>query len=152
HGFFVILNVAMGGAFPAAFGGGPTGATQSGVPMLVDYVTVLTSGGGTTSPPPPPPPPPPPGSATLYPRTGGGPPDPGSAGTDSIQSAGGVNHDGTPANALTYTASGLTMTYTGGATNFDLFVDSGTSVGNGIQARVSYDLTGDGTYDRVETY
>jgi hypothetical protein len=55
HGFFMILNVAMGGGFPAAFGGGPTGSTQSGVPMLVDYVRVLTAGGGGTTPPPPPP-------------------------------------------------------------------------------------------------
>jgi Ricin-type beta-trefoil lectin domain/Glycosyl hydrolases family 16 len=55
HGFFMILNVAMGGGFPAAFGGGPTGATQSGVPMLVDYVAAYTSGGGSTPPPPPPP-------------------------------------------------------------------------------------------------
>jgi hypothetical protein len=52
HGFFIILNVAMGGGFPAAFGGGPAGATRSGVPMLVDYVSVYTSGGGTTNPPP----------------------------------------------------------------------------------------------------
>jgi Ricin-type beta-trefoil lectin domain len=51
HGFFLILNVAMGGSFPAAFGGGPTGSTASGVPMLVDYVAVYTSGGGTTPPP-----------------------------------------------------------------------------------------------------
>ena len=52
HGFFIILNVAMGGAFPAAFGGGPTAATVSGQPMLVDYVSVSTkggSGGGTTT-------------------------------------------------------------------------------------------------------
>ncbi|HWS32712.1 MAG TPA: carbohydrate-binding protein [Actinoplanes sp.] len=47
HGFFVILNVAMGGGFPAAFGGGPTAATQSGVPMLVDYVAVYQSSSGT---------------------------------------------------------------------------------------------------------
>ncbi|MBO4252605.1 glycoside hydrolase family 16 protein [Streptomyces griseorubiginosus] len=52
HGFFVILNVAMGGAFPAAFGGGPTSATESGHPMLVDYVQVLSSGGSGTTPPP----------------------------------------------------------------------------------------------------
>lgn len=52
HGFFPILDVAIGGGFPAAFGGGPTSATQSGVPMLVDYVAVYTSGGGTTTPPP----------------------------------------------------------------------------------------------------
>jgi beta-glucanase (GH16 family) len=43
HGFFVILNVAMGGGFPGAFGGGPTGATVSGRSMLVDYVAVWTS-------------------------------------------------------------------------------------------------------------
>jgi len=52
HGFFMILNVAMGGGFPAAFGGGPTSATQPGVPMVVDYVRVLTSGGGGNPPPP----------------------------------------------------------------------------------------------------
>ncbi|GAA3849053.1 glycoside hydrolase family 16 protein [Streptomyces coacervatus] len=52
HGFFVILNVAMGGGFPAAFGGGPTSATESGHPMLVDYVQVLSaSGSGGTTPP-----------------------------------------------------------------------------------------------------
>src|SRR5258706_120362 len=57
HGFFLILNVAIGGGFPAAFGGGPTGSTQSGVPMNVDYVAVYSTAGGTgtTSPPPPPP-------------------------------------------------------------------------------------------------
>jgi beta-glucanase (GH16 family) len=157
HGFFVILNVAMGGAFPAAFGGGPTGSTASGVPMLIDYVAVRTTATGTTPPPssPPPssqPPPPPSGSATRYLLDGGGLAGAGSVGTNTVASAGGANHDGTPSNPLTYTASGLTMTYTGAATNFDLFVDSGSSVGNGIQARVSYDLTGDGTYDRVETY
>ncbi len=44
HGFFVILDVAMGGGFPDAFGGGPTAATVSGQPMLVDYVSVSTRG------------------------------------------------------------------------------------------------------------
>jgi beta-glucanase (GH16 family) len=63
RGFFIILNVAMGGGFPGAFGGGPTGATVSGVPMLVDYVSVYTSGGGGTTPPPPPPTTPPPGGS-----------------------------------------------------------------------------------------
>ncbi|WP_285472740.1 carbohydrate-binding protein [Actinoplanes sp. NBRC 101535] len=53
HGFFVILNVAMGGGFPAAFGGGPTAATQSGVPMLVDYVAVYQSSGSSPTTPPP---------------------------------------------------------------------------------------------------
>jgi beta-glucanase (GH16 family) len=46
HGFFVILNVAIGGVFPAKYGGDPTPATRSGVPMLVDKVTVSTRGSG----------------------------------------------------------------------------------------------------------
>jgi beta-glucanase (GH16 family) len=45
HGFYPILNVAIGGAFPAAFGGGPTSDTRPGVPMLVDSVTVSVSDG-----------------------------------------------------------------------------------------------------------
>ncbi|WIM95665.1 carbohydrate-binding protein [Actinoplanes oblitus] len=63
HGMFVILNVAMGGGFPAAFGGGPTAATQSGVPMLVDYVAVYRSSGGTTPTTPATPTTPPPGNS-----------------------------------------------------------------------------------------
>ena len=68
HGFFVILNVAIGGGFPAAFGGGPTASTRSGVPMLVDYVAVYSAGGGTTPPPthPPPTTPPPTGGTGAY--------------------------------------------------------------------------------------
>ena len=46
HGFFIILNVAMGGEFPAALGGGPDGATQPGHPMVVDYVAAWTHNGG----------------------------------------------------------------------------------------------------------
>ncbi|MFJ5533514.1 glycoside hydrolase family 16 protein [Streptomyces sp. NPDC093261] len=54
HGFFIILNVAMGGGFPAAFGGGPDGGTEPGHPMVVDYVQVLqSSGGGSGTTPPP---------------------------------------------------------------------------------------------------
>jgi hypothetical protein len=51
HGFFVIFDLAMGGAFPNAFGGGPTSATVSGGEMLVDYVHVLTAPGDGTSAP-----------------------------------------------------------------------------------------------------
>ena len=75
----------------------------------------------------------------------------GTAGSVQVAAANG-NHDGTPANPQVFTATGLTGTYTGGTTGFDLAVDAGTAVGNGVQARVSYDLTGDGTFDRVETY
>ncbi|MCX5267686.1 glycoside hydrolase family 16 protein [Streptomyces sp. NBC_00199] len=54
HGYFVILNVAMGGAFPDAFGGGLDSDTQPGRPMVVDYVQVLQAAGtgGTPTPPP----------------------------------------------------------------------------------------------------
>jgi beta-glucanase (GH16 family) len=68
HGFFIILNVAMGGGFPGAFGGGPTAATQSGVSMMVDYVAAYTSGGGTppTTTPPTTTTPPNPGDRDAY--------------------------------------------------------------------------------------
>ncbi|WP_153054240.1 glycoside hydrolase family 16 protein [Planomonospora sphaerica] len=47
QGYFLLLNVAMGGAFPNALGGQtPTAATVSGRPMLVDYVAVWQSGSG----------------------------------------------------------------------------------------------------------
>jgi beta-glucanase (GH16 family) len=62
HGFFIILNVAMGGEFPAAFGGGPDGATIPGRPMVVDYVAVWQSGTGNPPPSSPPPSSPPPSS------------------------------------------------------------------------------------------
>jgi beta-glucanase (GH16 family) len=46
HAFFVILDVAMGGAFPdnvpQPYHYTPTPDTASGVPMLVDYVRVYT--------------------------------------------------------------------------------------------------------------
>jgi beta-glucanase (GH16 family) len=43
HGFFIILNLAMGGGFPGAYGGGPAASTVSGGTMLVDYVRVYYS-------------------------------------------------------------------------------------------------------------
>jgi beta-glucanase (GH16 family) len=69
-GYFILLNVAMGGAFPngVAGSGTPTAATVPGRPMLVDYVAVYTRGGGTTPPPTTPPPttPPPGGVRDAY--------------------------------------------------------------------------------------
>ncbi|WP_240197532.1 glycoside hydrolase family 16 protein [Nonomuraea lactucae] len=59
-GYFLLLNVAMGGAFPngvAGFGT-PTAATVPGRPMMVDYVAVWQSGGGTDPSPTPSPTPP----------------------------------------------------------------------------------------------
>jgi beta-glucanase (GH16 family) len=48
HPFFIIFDLAMGGGFPGAFGGGPTSATVSGGQMNVDYVAVYNKapGGG----------------------------------------------------------------------------------------------------------
>jgi len=45
-GYFIILNVAMGGAFPDGVSGQatPTAETVPGVPMVVDYVAVWTRG------------------------------------------------------------------------------------------------------------
>jgi beta-glucanase (GH16 family) len=53
-GYFLLLNVAIGGAFPNALAGStPTPATVPGTPMIVDYVAVWTSGGGTDPGPTP---------------------------------------------------------------------------------------------------
>jgi beta-glucanase (GH16 family) len=49
HPFFIILDLAMGGGFPAAFGGGPNASTASGGQMKIDYVAVYNkppAGGG----------------------------------------------------------------------------------------------------------
>ncbi|TDC67996.1 family 16 glycosylhydrolase [Streptomyces hainanensis] len=146
-GYFILLNVAMGGAFPDGVAGRatPVASTVPGRPMLVDYVAVWTRGGGTT--------PPPTGGGTLHLRgdntlgSAGG-----SASTATLASAGGVNRDGTPYQAQTFTANGVTGAYTGGSTAFDLLVDAGTTIANGQQVRVSYDRTSDGSWDRVETY
>ncbi|GII52545.1 endo-1,3-beta-glucanase [Planotetraspora thailandica] len=52
HPFFIIYDLAMGGGFPAAFGGGPNASTVSGGQMNIDYVAVYNKapgggGGGT---------------------------------------------------------------------------------------------------------
>jgi hypothetical protein len=53
HPFFIILDLAMGGGFPAAFGGGPFASTASGGQLKIDYVAVYNKppggggGGGT---------------------------------------------------------------------------------------------------------
>ncbi|MFC8101680.1 glycosyl hydrolase [Streptomyces sp. NPDC057363] len=77
----------------------------------------------------------------------------GTAVSDTIPSAEGRNHDGTPNKPLVYEVKGVNATLKAGAsTTFRLPVDARTAVGLGQQARISYDLTGDGTFDRTETY
>ncbi|MEV4481309.1 glycosyl hydrolase [Micromonospora coxensis] len=105
-----------------------------------------------TSPSPDPTTAPPSDSPTRYLLPAGGLAAAGTPSTVTVAGAGGANRDGTPTNPLVFTSTGLDMTYAGGQTTFDLFLDANQAVGNGVQTRVSYDLTGDGTFDRVETY
>jgi beta-glucanase (GH16 family) len=48
HPFFIIFDLAMGGGFPDAFGGGPNSSTVSGGQLNIDYVAVYNkpAGGG----------------------------------------------------------------------------------------------------------
>lgn len=46
HGFFIILNLAIGGGWP----GNPTASTVSGAEMKVDYVTVWSKQGSSNNP------------------------------------------------------------------------------------------------------
>jgi beta-glucanase (GH16 family) len=47
HPFFIIFDLAMGGGFPNAFGGGPNAATVSGGTLNVDWVAVYNKGPGS---------------------------------------------------------------------------------------------------------
>ncbi|MCH7230361.1 carbohydrate-binding protein [Glycomyces sp. L485] len=53
-GYFILLNLAVGGAFPDGVSGTttPTAATEPGHPMLVDYVRVYSRGGSGPDPDP----------------------------------------------------------------------------------------------------
>jgi hypothetical protein len=55
HGFFLILDLAMGGAYPNGVCGctSPTSSTSSGASMSVGYVAVYESSGTSTSSPSP---------------------------------------------------------------------------------------------------
>jgi hypothetical protein len=104
---FLILNVAMGGDFPAAFGAAlPTGATASGVPMIVDYVAVYQTGGQPptnpppTSPPPTNPPPTNPPPTNPPPASDNTPPD-----TTIVSGPSGTTTDATPSFAFTSSES-----------------------------------------------
>ncbi|HEX2418028.1 MAG TPA: glycosyl hydrolase, partial [Micromonosporaceae bacterium] len=147
-----------------AYNSGATGRTvrfSDGAMLSVPARSMAWRTGPGGDPDPTPTPSPGTGADTLYPRNGGAPgvtatlattAGPGAT-TDQIPSADGANHDGTPYQPLTYLASGLTMRHDPvRSTGFRLYVDAGSTVANGQQARISYDLTGDGTWDRVETY
>ncbi|GAA3448925.1 ricin-type beta-trefoil lectin domain protein [Dactylosporangium matsuzakiense] len=48
HPFFIIYDLAIGGGFPDAFGGGPFASTVSGASMVIDSVAVYNKGPGST--------------------------------------------------------------------------------------------------------
>ena len=101
HGFFPILNVAIGGAYPNAICGctSPSAATTSGAAMSVDYVSVMTTGGGSTTPTPTPTT----ASPTPTPTaTGGG----GGGATGTIQAETFNAQSGTATEATTDTGGG----------------------------------------------
>ncbi|MGI5214522.1 glycosyl hydrolase [Plantactinospora sp. CA-290183] len=120
------------------------------------------AGGGTPNPTPSPTPTanptptptgPPVTGNRLFVRSGGALAGTAGGGATTVtMAAANGNHDGTPTNPTTHRVCGLTGSHTGGATAFSLYVDAGSAVGAGVQARVSYDFTGSGTYSRVETY
>ncbi|GIG38304.1 glycosyl hydrolase [Cellulomonas phragmiteti] len=77
---------------------------------------------------------------------------PGAPGSIEIAPARGVDTASEPHDAVVLLATGVTADATGGATAFDLGLDAGQRIGNGTRVSVQYDLTGDGTWDRVEVY
>ncbi|MFJ5015506.1 glycoside hydrolase family 16 protein [Streptomyces griseoluteus] len=133
HGYFLILNVAMGGGFPGAFGGGPYADTDPGHPMTVDYVQVLQSGsGGGTTPPPT-------GNRDAY----------GTIQAESFDSQSGVNTETTTDTGggqnLSYVSNGDWAQYKGvdfgstPATQFKARVASGAASGVGGLVEVRLD-------------
>ncbi len=134
HGFFIIFDLAMGGGFPNAFGGGPTSATQSGASMIVDNVQVSTSGGST-------------GGATPTPTSTT---TPGSGFTQSASSVGtnqaqlGFQPSGWTAGYVIahYTVAGGTqqnvnMTYNSSTSRWE-YTAGGLSQGNAINYSFTY--------------
>ncbi len=140
--------------------GGPGSTQPPSTPSPSPSPTPTDSPSPTPTPTTPPPSPcptasptgaPTAGAGTLFLRGDGTLGATAAAGTATVPAANG-QHDGTPANAQAFLATNLTGKLTGSAPGFDLFVDAGTAVGNGVQVRLSFDLTGNGSWDRVETY
>jgi Carbohydrate binding module (family 6) len=146
HGFFLILDLAMGGAYPNAICGcsSPTSATSSGAAMSVGYVAVYETSGSSASPTPTPTPTP---TATS---TGGGGGTScsttatadisadcyrGSSGSISVTAASGdSNPSGVDGNQAAQLTNGDYLEYPGvnfgsGSSQFDARVASGASGG-----------------------
>ena len=143
HGFFLILDVAIGGGYPNGVCGctSPSSATSSGAPMSVGYVAVYTTTGASASPSPSP-------SPTSSSGGGGGKSCTttatadisadcysGSAGTISVTpAAGDTNPSGVDGNQAAQLANGNYLEYPGinfgsGSSQFDARVASGAAGG-----------------------
>jgi hypothetical protein len=72
--------------------------------------------------------------------------------TLTLHGADGQTRDGDPYQPIIFTGTDLWLDHADGTTSFDIPVDAGENIGSGTQLRVSADLTGDGTWDRVETF
>jgi hypothetical protein len=145
HGFFLILDVAMGGAYPNGVCNctTPTSATSSGASMGVSYVAVYTTSGSGSSPSPTPTP-------TPTPTSGGGGGTSctttatsdisadcygASQGTISVSAAGDTNPSGVDGNQVAQLVNGDYLEYkninfgSSGSTQFDARVASGAAGG-----------------------
>ena len=159
----------IGGAVPRTPAGGTTGSApaSSAAPSVVSTGSAtVTAGGGSAAgggssaadatPPTQPssaPVPAAPSVPTLFLTADGrlsdAAPDPRVV---TINSADSQTRDGDPYQPIVFAGSGLTLAYNGGSTSFQLAVDAGEMVGSATQLRISVDLTGDGNWDRVETW
>ena len=143
HGFFLILDVAIGGGYPNGVCGctSPSSSTSSGAAMSVGYVAVYTTTGASASPSPSP-------SATSSSGSGGGASCSttatadisadcyrGSAGSISVTAASGdSNPSGVDGNQVAQLSNGDYLEYPGinfgsGSSQFDARVASGAAGG-----------------------
>ncbi|QHT55266.1 hypothetical protein GXP71_03630 [Cellulomonas sp. H30R-01] len=145
------------GAHTWSGGNGPGGPTTTPTPTPTATPTPTPTPTVTPTPKPTPTPTPtvPPSDAsTLYLDGDGGlvtsPVT--SPATVTVPRAAGIDTATEPADAVVATIEGVSGSPTTAGTRFDLALDAGGVVGNGTRVSVSYDLTGDGTWDRVEVY
>jgi hypothetical protein len=145
HGFFMILNVAIGGAYPNRICNctTPTTATGSGAGMSVGYVAVYETGSGVTTPPTtnppsttPPTTTPPGGTQCTTTATSNISADcfSSSQGSAPVSAAGDTNPTGVDANQVAQLSSGTWLEYPGvnfgtGSSQFDARAASGAAGG-----------------------
>ncbi|HEY9240633.1 MAG TPA: carbohydrate-binding protein [Streptosporangiaceae bacterium] len=142
HGFFLILDLAIGGGYPNGVCGctSPSSSTSSGAAMSVGYVAVYTTTGATASASPSP-------TATSSSGSGGGSSCSttatagisadcyrGSAGSISVTSASDSNPSGVDGNQVAQLTNGDYLEYPGinfgsGSSQFDARVASGAAGG-----------------------